>query len=532
MSKLKITKPVILGFALLFMIACADQPKKESFTLGKIDFKVTANDEARTHFEKGVLLLHSFMYGDAALSFQEAQKADPAFALAYWGEAMTYNHPLWMEQDFEKAKESLERLEITKEGRLEKAGTKFEKDILTGAEILYGDGSKIERDDAYAAHMAKLYEKYPGNHEVAAFYALSLLGSVEQGRNYDVYGHGAKIAQGILKENPNHPGALHYLIHSYDDPDHASLALEAANNYSEVAPDAGHALHMPSHIYIALAMWDNVISSNIRSYTASLKIGGENAYSRWNLHAYHWLQYAYLQKNDIENARKIMDRMIPYMEANKESVSARYYAIEMLGVYLAETGDWKGPYSGQRVDTENLNVQSRVSQLFLDGFMAVNDANYERVGEIIKSMEEEISKASNQLITRGIAVCSGQSFAARPPGQDDLDISKVLVLELQALQAIQTNQSDAIIEELLTQATELEGAIPFMFGPPAIVIPSYEMYGRWLLQQGRYEDALEQFEKALEKGPGRRKALMGKLEAARGLNNPEIIQEIEKQLNI
>ena len=146
--------------------------------------------------------------------------------------------------------------------------------------------------------MEQLSEKYPNNHEISAFYALSLLGSVPDGRDDAIYGKGAIIAKGIIEENPNHPGALHYLIHSYDDPAHAHLALNAANSYAKVAPEASHALHMPSHIYLAMGMWDEVISSNINSYQASI-----NRMERKNLdnnargyHAYHWLQYGYLQK--------------------------------------------------------------------------------------------------------------------------------------------------------------------------------------------------------------------------------------------
>ncbi|MCF6223634.1 MAG: hypothetical protein L3J34_07890 [Flavobacteriaceae bacterium] len=154
--------------------------------------------------------------------------------------------------------------------------------------------------------MKKLNLKYPDNHEVKAFYALSLLGSVSDGRDDEIYGKGAKIAQGIIEENPNHPGALHYLIHSYDDPKHANLALDAAYSYAKVAPDASHALHMPSHIFVAMGMWDEVVKSNENSYQASV-----NRMERKKLdndargyHAFHWLEYGYLQQNRFEDAKK------------------------------------------------------------------------------------------------------------------------------------------------------------------------------------------------------------------------------------
>jgi tetratricopeptide (TPR) repeat protein len=521
-------------FCLTFLVFTGCQKsseKKGSVTLGTIEFDVTSTTEAVGHFETGVLLLHSFMYADAADAFQKAQVADKDFAMAYWGEAMTYNHPLWSEQNYEKGKEVLLRLGATKGERLEKAPTKFEKDLFEGVEILFGDGTKFERDDAYAEHMGNLHEKYPKNHEIAAFYALSLLGSVEQGRDYDVYGKGAKIAQGILNENPEHPGALHYLIHSFDDPEHAKLALNAANNYSKVAPDAGHALHMPSHIYIALGMWDDVISSNVRSYEAKLKKVNQNNKLNWNLHAYHWLLYGYLQKNELEKARQIMVRMEPYISTNN-SIYTKYYAIEMLGIYSAETGNWEGPFSSIRVDSKKLNVQSKVSQLFIDGYSAFQKGDQETLENSITKMKDEITTASNQLVTRGITVCSGVSFAGRTPNQDDIDLSSVLVIELEASLAILNEEKDEVIEKILIEATNLESSISFNFGPPSIVIPTYEMYGNWLLEQGRYQEALEQFDKSLEKGPGRRKALLGKLEAAKGLKDSQMIGEIENLLDI
>jgi tetratricopeptide (TPR) repeat protein len=526
-------KSVSIAFLSLLIVSvgffsCQNEQKysNKSVSLGTIDFPASSNEEATEHFEQGVLLLHSFMYSEAAESFRKAQELDKDFAMAYWGEAMTKNHPLWTQQYYDPGREILARLGETKEERAAKAPTDFEKDMLEGVEILFGEGTKIDRDDAYAAHFEKLYEKYPGNHEVAAFYALSLLGSVEEGRDYEVYGKGAKIAEGILAENPNHPGALHYLIHSYDDPDHASLAINAANSYSEVAPDAGHALHMPSHIYIAMGMWDDVISSNIRSYEARLKKNEKTNSNSWNLHSYHWLLYGYLQKDQTEKANEIMGRMMPYMESN-QSIYSKYYGIEMMGVYMAETDDWSGEFSNTRVDASKLNVQSKASQLFLDGYQNYRKGNSEDLARSIMDIEQEISDAKNQLITRGVTVCAGTSFASRAPNQDDIDISRVLSLELKALKAMLTGEETDMVESLLKDAASLETEISFSFGPPAIVIPSYELYGRWLLEQERYDDALKQFNKSLEKGPGRRKALEGKLAAAKGLGDNELMREIE-----
>ncbi len=520
---------IVVSIASISLSCSTSEKKSKTVALGNIEMAVTSSQDAIDHFENGVLLLHSFMYSDAAASFQKAQSIDPDFAMAYWGEAMTNNHPLWSEQNYEKGVAILNDLGSSKEERLAKAPTTLEKDFLMGVEIMYGEGTKIERDDAYAEHMAQLFDKYPGNNEIAAFYALALLGSVEEGRDYEVYGKGAKIAQGILEENPRHPGALHYLIHSYDDPEHAPLAIEAANKYSKVAPDAGHALHMPSHIYIALGMWNEVIASNIRSYEAKLKKVAQNEKLGWNLHAYHWLLYGYLQNNDIANADKIMQNMVPYIESNTANYT-RYYAIEMLGIYLAETGNWNSPFSSIMVNTEDLNVQSKTSQLFIEGYKAILKNDVESVNDKIKQIESEITKAENKLVTKGITVCSGVGFASRTPTQNDLDHGQLLSLELKASLAMVNNKSDEEIESLLKQATTLESNISFNFGPPSIILPSYELFGNWLLENGRYEEAIVQFDKSLKKGPKRRLALNGKLKAARELGNDALVDELEKEL--
>ena len=218
-----------------------------------------------------MLLLHSFEYFDARSEFLKAQELDKDFAMAYWGELMAYNHSIWQRQLTDRAKGVLRKMGPTRETRLKLAKTEIEKDFLMSVELLYGKGERSNRDKAYTEHMKKMVEKYPNNHEVLSFYALSLLASSKNGRDEVLFDKSAQIAKGILEENKNHPGALHYLIHSYDDPDHAHLAVDAADSYAKVAPDAAHALHMPSHIYVALGRWNDVVTSNIASWNASMK---------------------------------------------------------------------------------------------------------------------------------------------------------------------------------------------------------------------------------------------------------------------
>src|SRR5688572_25203201 len=291
-------KKTIFFLGSIVLIVCCSSPVKKNDVLGELTFDVTGSEAANVHFMRGHLLLHSFEYEDAAEAFRQAQQEDSTCVMAFWGEALTYNHPIWQEQDYEKGKTALEKLGINHAERIEKTSSELERDFLKATDILYGVGTKPERDKAYADFMGSLYEKYPGNHEVASIYALSLLGSVSVGRNDETYQLSAKISQKILKANPTHPGALHYLIHADDDPMHARDALVAANEYALVAPDASHALHMPTHIFVALGMWDKVIDLNEQSWRSS-----QERKSRKNLtndqlgyHSFHWLEYGYLQK--------------------------------------------------------------------------------------------------------------------------------------------------------------------------------------------------------------------------------------------
>ena len=258
--------PVLLALALVFAASRAPRAQAE---LGTIDFPTSGSAAAQPPFLKGVLLMHSFEYDDAKEAFQEAQKADPNFAMAYWGEAMTYNHAVWQQTAPELAKAALARLAPTADGRLAKAPTPKEKDWLASLDSLYGPGEKLARDLAYAEAMKRMHEKYPADDEVTSFYALALLGTSHSGRDFAIYMRAAALVEQVYAKNPNHPGAAHYLIHSYDDPIHAPLGLRYADAYSKIAPAASHALHMPSHIYFALGMWDEASAINERSVKAA-----------------------------------------------------------------------------------------------------------------------------------------------------------------------------------------------------------------------------------------------------------------------
>ena len=501
---------------LAFFIAC--QPQSQSSQapkLGKIDLAVSGNEVAQPAFERGLLLLHSFEYQDAAEAFREAQAADPDFALAYWGEAMTHNHPLWQQQDYEEARDILARLAPTPEARQAKAQTELEKDLLQAVEVLYGEGDKVDRDQAYADYLGELKEKYPESQEIRAFYALSLLGAVPDGRDEVAYEQGARIAQGILEENPDHPGALHYLIHAYDDPGHAAQAIMAADRYAEVAPDASHALHMPSHIYVALGRWDDVVSSNEASYQASLNRMERKdlGYDARGYHAFHWLLYGYLQQGRREDAARCLREMVQYSEESP-SRRARVHRVLLLGTYLVETRDWLGEFAEVPLDVADAGVTVQGMEGFIRGRQAYERGDEVALQATIDQLDSLHQAEEMNLSQQAIAVCGSVDRSA--PTRTGLNQLKVMTQELRALRADLAGDLEEA-EQWLQRAVQLEYETSYSYGPPDVIKPSAELYGEWLLAQGRHREAEVQFEQALQRTPGRRLVLQGLEQAQQGM---------------
>ncbi|SRX54416.1 lipopolysaccharide assembly protein LapB [Aequorivita sp. CIP111184] len=491
-------------FILLFIISCK-QPETKKNYLGVVNITITGKESAQPHFEKGLLLLHSFEYEDAREAFQKAKTEDPEMAMAYWGEAMTYNHSLWQEQDYEDAVIVLEQLDKINS---KQETTELENDLIEAVHILYQPKiEKKERDIAYSEFMESLYKKYPANQEVAAFYALSLLGSVPEGRDDILYGKGAKIAQGILKENPNHPGALHYLIHSYDDPNHASLALGAANAYSKVAPDASHALHMPSHIYVAMGMWDDVISSNIDSYQASInrmEYKGLDNDAR-GYHAFHWLEYGYLQKGNQEEAKKMVLDMKKYA-TEKPSKKARVHLVFLKGSYLTETDKWDDAIADIPVNVTDLNISIRSQYHFLEGMKAFKEGNISKLDSVLSIIDQDQKRESFVVKEGSSKLCS--AVTRDEATEMDLKESEIRQNQLMALRAV-LNNNVKLAEEHFIKSIDIENSISYSYGPPSIQKPTHELYADWLLSQKRKEDAVKQYELALKNGPGRLRILEG-----------------------
>ena len=533
------TPPILflLSSSLLLLFSCT-QPTpqnvatstKDAIQLGDLDLKVTGAAIAQPKFEEALLLLHSFEYEDARAAFLETQRLDSTFAMAYWGEAMTYNHSLWQRQEKDKAIAALNKLAVGATARKALIKTELEQDFFNAAELLFGEGTKYDRDLAYKDFMEGLTKKYPTNHEVSALYAISLLGSSRNGRNEALYEKSAKIAQGIIKENPNHPGALHYMIHSYDDPVHAHLAKNAADSYAKVAPDAAHALHMPSHIYVALGLWDEVVTSNIASWNASIKkMKRKGLESGRSYHAFNWLQYGLLQRGEVDKATNILQDMVQYKEADP-SKTARGYLVAMKGAQMVETNTWAGEIANIPIKVTDLSLTKRAAYAFLEGRKAYHQKDATQLQTILKEMEKDRLKSMNLIGEEGFAMCSAGGFANKPPNQLDIDMVHVMEMELQAyLATLQGATKEAT--NWFEKATKLDEGLNYSFGPPVILKPVHEAYAEWLLEQNQSKKALAVFEKALERQPLRLLSLQGKKQAALLLKKQAVVAEVEKELS-
>lgn len=497
--------PTAALFALILAAAPPVPARQPAGDLGHIDFPTSGSPAAQARFLRGVLLLHSFEYDDAAGEFREAQKLQPDFAMAYWGEAMTHNHPLWKERDRDAALKVLERLAATPEMRQAKAPTRREKMYLETVELLYADGEKAARDRAYAGAMLRLHEEFPRDLDAASFYALSLLGTCEARRDFATYMRAAAIVEEVFASNPLHPGAVHYLIHSYDDPIHAPLGMRAARVYAKIAPAATHALHMPSHIFLALGMWDEVALSNEASWKASVERAQRLSLpsDAHSFHALSWLEYAYLQQGRYAEARQTLARMEEDARSSG-SKKARAGLATMRAGYLVESRRWKEDVAPQRVESDDPSVRSL--DLFVDGLSALETGDRAGAEKALARMSED---GRSDAPSAGHA--HGGASASYSPGR--VDVGPVLRQELEARILF----SKGNIEQALAtarQAAASEDGMSFEFGPPEIVKPTHELLGEMLLAANRPAEARKEFEAALARAPRRALSLLGLARAA------------------
>ncbi|HEY0140843.1 MAG TPA: hypothetical protein VGF48_08100 [Thermoanaerobaculia bacterium] len=463
--------------------------------VGEVAFANSGAAEAQAPFRRGLALLHNFEYPFAREEFKKAQQIDPSFAMAYWGEAMTHTHPIWFAQDLEAARAVLQRLAPTAAERLAKAKTERERAYLGTIEVLYGDGTKNERDFKYLDAMQALHARYPDDVDAAAFHALAVLGTTHQGRDFATYMRAAGILEEVYPAHRRHPGVLHYLIHSYDDPIHAPLGLRAARTYGSVAPKAPHALHMTSHIFVALGMWDEVIDANRRAVDeTNRQLAARNKGSADCGHYPTWLHYGYLQKNDAAAARTMLDAcrtwaldtpFAPLMARDSKRGRVTEYA-DMRAHHVA---------SGQPLSAADLAATVPEGADFLDARYTVAYGNV-----LAQRTDANALKTSvERLRTLHAAVVEAKKGDDNPTERMR---AEVMLQEAEALLLAANGKRNEAIA-LLEAAKKTEEAMPIEFGPPVVAKPAAELLGDQLLAAGRAAEAEAAYRTALKRVPGR-----------------------------
>lgn len=491
--------------------------------LGSVSFPTTGKAEAQAHFLRGLAALHSFWYEEALEEFRASTQIDPSFVMGYWGEAMANNHPLWDEQNLEAARQVLGKIrDVSHVSPREQA-------YVEAARALYGPGDKHARDMAYSAAMGKVYRQYPQVDEAACFYALSLLGLWRPGeRSFRSQMQAAAVVLDVFQRNSNHPGAAHYIIHSFDDPEHAILALPAARRYASIAPEAHHARHMPSHIFIQLGMWPEAAASNESSWAASAawverkKLDGE----RRDFHSLHWLMYVYLQQGRYGKAEELLRLRQDLTEKSAGTATVGWdyasmrgrYTSEMAAALVVETEQWQRaselfpppsdsvttkseagsgvhqhgrPAAGRAAD---LATRRQVLGVFIPGLAAASMGQPEAVKAItaLARMRRELKEARENYRAKTVEIAE---------------------LEVAALsEAVSGNIDKALAAA--ARATQLEEELSPPSGPPDLIKPSHELCGELLLRAGRPRDAAAQFRTALLRQPNRARSLLGAARAA------------------
>ena len=495
--------------ALIAIFAVMAAPAAAQFdNVGSINFPTSATGEAQQHFLRGVADLHSFGWEQAQEQFRAAQEIEPDFAMAYWGETLSYNHPLFSSMDPTEPRKALQRLGSTTAERLAKAPTEREKGFLEAVEILWGEGELSDRRLGYMEAMEELYQKYPDDHEVASFYALAVL-SARSAAGGDLDNRMAiragTIVLDIFNQNPIHPGAAHYTIHSFDDPIHAPLALEAAYRYAEIAPAVSHARHMPTHIFIQHGMWDLVSGHNQSAYDAARELWRPGQSMGDAIHALDWGQYGDLQKGDYEKARLWIERIESmsnqggFAEGGARGQAGAARAMNTVGLtrnrYIVDTEEWR---------IQDVTEDSPDHELLATALSAYHMEDEAALHAAEQEFKRRVDSGQNGYT----AIMANQASALLHAGMDHADVAV----------------------RFFGQAIEIIEPMAPPRGSANPIKPLYEMYGEVLVDLGRYEDAIEQFETSIILLPNRPRSLLGMARAQAATGQTDIAAEYYQML--
>ncbi|OLB37936.1 MAG: hypothetical protein AUH11_07820 [Acidobacteria bacterium 13_2_20CM_57_17] len=461
-------------------------------SLGTVEFRVSCTAKAQESFTRGIALLHSFTYEESAEAFRDAAVIDPRCAMAHWGLAMTEYHQLW---DPWPGPAELQRgfAEIQKAREL-KPATPREKEFVEALGKFYDGWEKqghAARAKTYRDAMGGVYERNPKDQEAAIFYALALVATAApEDKTYDNQRKAAAILDPLFASHPDHPGAAHYLIHAYDNPALASQGVTVARAYSKIAPDLPHALHMPSHIYTRLGLWEESISSNVAAVTAARKHGDRGD----EFHALDYLVYAYLQLGRNDEAEKIRDNLPAVGKENPSSLFKIHYAKAAIRARcVLEQHQWK--------EAENLEPDSEVEPQVaaISHWAAALGAVHAGDLQAARQHTEQVRRLSGELEGKGDAYWAEQvAIQGKEAG------GWVAFAEHRTYDAFR----------LLRMAADHEDAAEKHAVTPGAIRPARELFGDLLMEMNRPKEALTAYRQVLITAPGRRNALKGAADAA------------------
>ena len=501
---------ILLSATLAFALVTADQDSHHNHgaQLGKISFETSCNANANTSFQRGLGWLHSFEYRRAEQSFSEAAAADPGCGIAAWGVAMSYYHPLWdgpTPAELEKGKQAIEKAKAVG------ANSRREKDYIAALDIFYRSSDRLDlktRAFAHSAAMEQLHNRYPQDDEAAVFYALSLIatGTMDGDPSFPRQRQAGAILNNVLAKNPDHPGVAHYLIHGFDYPAFAELALPAARRYATIAPDSAHAQHMPSHIFIRLGLWDEAISSNRAAEAAARAFAQSSGMAgAWDqqLHAMDYLAYAYLQCGRDAEAQQVLDELEAIKQADPPTRTVAYAVTAIPARLALERRQWR--------EAASLELPPALQGLsaLANHKWAVAHIHFARAIGAARSGNARLAHAE-------VAKLAGleQALTIRA---GEYDWRKQVSIERQIAAGwaahVDGNDHDAV--RVMRAAAGLDDATEKNPVTPGAILPAREQLGELLLELGRPADALTEYETSLKRAPRRLAGLFGAARAAK-----------------
>jgi Tfp pilus assembly protein PilF len=476
--------------------------------LGRVAFPTSCNAAANADFLRGVAWLHSFEYEQAESSFAQASAADPSCGIAQWGVAMSLYHPLWAPPsaaELAKGRTAIARALAVP------AKSQRERDYVAAIATFYRGSDTLDhktRALAYNQAMRDLHRLYPDDHEAAIFYALSqaAVGTFDKDPNFAREKDAAAILQAVLKAEPDHPGVAHYLIHSFDYPPLAELAVAAARHYAGIAPDSPHAQHMPSHIFTRLGMWDESIASNLKSGAAAralLKRKGFAGASREELHAMDYLAYAYLQTGRDKEAQRVLAQLNAIQRVDEPIFSVAYAATAIPARLALERRQWR--------DAARLELPDNVRALAPLQDFPWAEAHIVFARAVGAARSGDAAAATREVARLGAIA----DRLAVPPGTYDWKAQVGIERDIAAAWLAHAQGRDKDALALMRAAADADDALEKHPVTPGAILPAREQLGELLLEGGQPAAALAAFEDSLKRSPRRFGGLYGAARAAK-----------------